>query len=85
MFYREVVQAVLIFGAKTWVLLESMSQNMEGLHVGFLKHITGQQTKQQRDGTWRREAAAKVLKESGNQPLGAYIDKWQATVAEWVV
>ena len=27
---------------------------------------------------------AKVLKESGTQTLGAYIDNQQATVAEWV-
>ena len=27
---------------------------------------------------------AKVIKEAGTQTLGAYIDKPQATVAEWV-
>ena len=28
MFYREVVQAVLLFGAKTWVLSEAMYRNL---------------------------------------------------------
>ena len=27
-FYQEVVQAVLLFGAETWVLLESMSRKL---------------------------------------------------------
>ena len=35
-FYRAVVQAVLLFGAKTWVLLAAMLQNIEGVQVGFL-------------------------------------------------
>ena len=33
MFYQAVVQAVLIFGAETWVLLESMSRKLEGVHT----------------------------------------------------
>ena len=41
-------------------------------------------SKRQRDVTWRNSAAASVLKEAGSQTLGLYIDKWQATVAEWV-
>ena len=50
----------------------------------FLRQTTGQKEKWQRDGTWRSEAADKFIKEAGTQSLGAYIDKRQATVAEWV-
>ena len=32
-FYRAVVQKVLLFGAETWVLLEEMSWNLEGVHT----------------------------------------------------
>ena len=46
MFYWAVVQAVLIFGDETWFLLEAMSKNLEGVHVGFLKQMTGKTTKQ---------------------------------------
>ena len=35
-FYRAVVQAVLLFGAETWVLLSAMLNKIEGVHVGFL-------------------------------------------------
>ena len=37
MFYQEVVQAVLNFGAETWVLLEVMPQNMDGRARGINK------------------------------------------------
>ena len=36
MFYSEVVQAVLLFGAENWILLVAMFRNMEGANVGFL-------------------------------------------------
>ena len=36
MFYREVVQAVLLFGAENWILLVAMFRKMEGANVGFL-------------------------------------------------
>ena len=57
---------------------------MEELHLGFLRHITGNKAKRQRDGTWQGEAEEKVLNEAGTQSMGAYIDKRQETVAEWV-
>ena len=84
MFYRIVVQVVFLFGVDTWVLSEAMSRNLEGVHVGFLRYITGKKEKRQRDGTWRSEAAEMVLKEVGTQILRAYIEKWQAKVEEWV-
>ena len=40
MFYWVVVQAVLLFGAETWVLLAAMSRKLEGVHVGFLIQVT---------------------------------------------
>ena len=40
-FYRTLVQAVLLFGSETWVLMEAMLQKIEGLHVGFLWQVTG--------------------------------------------
>ena len=47
MFYRAVVQTFLIFGAETWVLSEAISRNLEGVHVGFLRHITRQRSVRQ--------------------------------------
>ena len=41
-FYHSVVQAVLLFGAETWVLTAAISYKLEGAHVGFLRHVTGQ-------------------------------------------
>ena len=67
MFYWKVFQAVLLSGAETWVFPESMTRNLEVVHVGFLRHITGQREVQRKDGTWRRVAADKVIDKAGTQ------------------
>ena len=61
-----------------------MYRELEGVHVDFLIKLTGQKATRQGGGTWRSVAAARVIKEAGIQTLGTYIDKRQATVAEWV-
>ena len=40
-FYRAVVQGVLLFGVKTWVLLAAMIEKIEGVQMGFLRQVTG--------------------------------------------
>ena len=46
------VQAVLIFGADTWVFSKVMARKMEVFHVGFLRQITGKKGKRKRYRTW---------------------------------
>ena len=75
MFYLVVVQVVLLFRAKTWVLSVAISRELEGVHVEFLGQVPGQKSKQKKDGTWISATMAKVLTEAGTQTLGAYINK----------
>ena len=48
MFYQAVVQVLLLFGAKTWFFLAEMSRNLKGVHMGFLRQVTGQRANQKR-------------------------------------
>ena len=63
-------------------MLVAMSRKLEGVHVGFLRQMTGHKSKQQRGRTWRSAAAAKVLNKSGTHTLGDYIGKRKSKVAE---
>ena len=83
-FYRTVVQAVLIFGSKTWVLMAAMMQNIEGVHVGFLRKVAGKKARRIGDETWQKEGADSVLQAAGTKPLMEYTKKRQAVVVEWV-
>ena len=59
-FYRLVVQAILLYGSETWVLLTAMESKMEGMHTGFLLQITGKQARHLGDGTWETPGAEGV-------------------------
>ena len=83
-FYLTVVQAVLLFGAETWVLTEIMIQRLEGAHVIFLRKITRKQATRRRYGYWRQVTSEAVLQGAGTQTIRTYVDRRQATVAEWV-
>ena len=69
-FYRAVVQAVLLFGDETWVLLAAMINNIEGVHVVFLLQVTGMKARRLGDKTWTKEGLDRVLHAEGTKPLG---------------
>ena len=79
-----VVQAVLLFGLETWVLMAEMLQKLEGLHVGFLRQVTGTKTQSLGNEPWIKEGADRVLQAAGTKPLWEYLNRRQAMVAEWV-
>ena len=82
-FYRSVVQAMLLFRAETWVLTEMMLQKMEGVHVSFLRKVTGMSVSKLGVDTWKKEEAERVLQATGKN-VWEYIERRQVTVAEWV-
>ena len=56
MSYRAVVQVVLLIWADKWVLSAAISWDPDGVNMGFLRNVTGQKAKRQRDEAWRRKA-----------------------------
>ena len=85
MFYRAVVQAVLIFGSESWVLSAYMETVVEGTHKWFLRHIIGKQMRWNPDGTWVIPEAEVVLESVGMQSTATYISRRQGSVSQWVV
>ena len=83
-FDRAVVQAVLLFGAKTWVLLAAMLNKLKGVQMGFLRQVTGMKTRILEDATWTKEGLDRVLQTERTKLLREHINKRQAKVAEWV-
>ena len=62
-FYRVLVQAVLLFGADTWVLLAPMVQRLEVVRVGLLRHVTKLKAKILGGGSWRKLAEKKYFRD----------------------
>ena len=80
-FYWAVVQSVLLFGSKTWVLSAAMLNKIEGVHMGFLRQVMKMKAGRLGGETCTKEGTYRVLQAAWTKPLQEYIDKRQATVA----
>ena len=67
-----------------WVLSSEMLNKLDGVHVGFQQQETGMKARRLGDKTWTKEGPERVLQTAGTEPLQDYMNKRQATVAEWV-
>ena len=83
-FYRAVVQAILMYGLETWVLLAEMEKKVEGAQTGFLRQITGKQVWRIVDGAWETPRAEVVREAAVMQSVMTCIGIRQVTVAQWV-
>ena len=78
------VQAVILFGEETCVLLAAMLNKLEGVHVGFLRQAKGMKAQRIGDETWIKEGTDRVIQAAGTKLLMKYIYKRQVKLAEWV-
>ena len=51
-FFKEVVQAVLLFGAETWVLNQRIERELDSFMQGAARRITGNQPRRGGGGKW---------------------------------
>ena len=66
------------------MLTEKMIQRLEGAHVSFLWQATRENATRKMDGSWQQVTAESVLQGAGTQTFRKYVDRRQATVAEWL-
>ena len=83
-FYRALVQAILLYGSYMCVLSESMAKRVEGTHTEFLRMITGKKVGRLGDWTWETPGAKVVQEAAGAQLARIYIERRQVTLAQWV-
>ena len=73
MFYRAMVQVILLFGSDSWVLTAAMGGAEEGKRTGFLKKITGKRAWWEVDGMWYAPRAEEVRESGGTQLKKTYL------------
>ena len=61
-----------------------MTKRLEGTHTKFLQLIMGKQARRLGDGTWETPGAEGVREAAVTQSERIYIERRQATVAQWV-
>ena len=51
-FLKAVIQAVLLFGADTWVVTPRRGKDLGGLQTQLSRQLTGKLPRRTTDGTW---------------------------------
>ena len=83
-FYKAVSQAVLLFGAKTWVLTPWMEQALDRFQNRFARRITRSQPKRRGDGSWAYPPLEEALGEAGFEGIRKSVMRRQNTVAPYI-
>ena len=74
MFYKAVVQTVLLYGCESWVLSKSMDKVLAGFHHRIARQLSGC-TAKRRHGVWEYPPIAEALKTAGLFPMDEYLTR----------
>ena len=83
-FFKAVVQAVLLFGAETWVLTPMMERDLDSFHNGDACRITGRQPRIGGDGSYAQPPLKEAMREAGFEGIRQPITRRQNTVAQYI-
>ena len=87
MFYKAVVQAVLLFGSETWVLTPSTMQALCGFHIRSTYRMAREHAprKDPQSGEWHYPSSALALEEVGLHTIEHYVQVRRQTIAAYIV
>ena len=61
LFFKTIVQAVLLFGLETWFLIPCMERALVSFQHRVARHITGRQLGRQGEGVWDYPQLAEAM------------------------
>jgi len=82
-FYKVIVQTVLLYGSESWVISKAQMRALRSFHQRCARYITRRHIRQKADGSWVYPPSQEVLAEAGLLPIEDYIQKRKDTVAEF--
>ena len=82
MIYKTVVQTVLLYGSRSWIVTKDMLKIMEGFHHQADQRIAGISYRKFAEGVWEGSLMEEDLEVSGLCPMKEYIQRWQAEITE---
>ena len=77
-------QAVLLFGAETWVVTPLMGKDLGGLQTQVEIFLTGRILRRTTYGTWRYNSAATAREAAGFLTMEEYVRRRQNKVAQYI-
>ena len=85
MFYRAMIQAVLLYGSESWNLTKAMMKRLEGFHIRAAYQMARtHKPRENDDGSWTYPASKDVLEEVGLHPIEHYIRVRRNSIIDFV-
>ncbi len=84
-FYKAIVQAVLLFGSEMWKLSPLSLKSLEGFQIWAAHRMAGKMPTKNPNGTWTYPISRDVLKAVGLQTIDHYIGVRWETIARFIV
>ena len=85
MFFKVVLQAVLLYRSEIWVQTPLMGQSLGSFQHGVARHIIGRQLKRREEGGWEYPLLASAMEEVRFEEIGYDFLKSHNTVAQYIV
>jgi hypothetical protein len=84
-FYQAIVQAILLYGSKTWVISRTALVRLEGFHIRAAYRMAKTNKPKRGSGNvWEYPRSEDVLKECGMKTMEEYIRICRQTIATYV-
>jgi hypothetical protein len=83
MFYKAIVQSVLLYGSESWVLTPAMLKVLSSFHHRVARKITNRMARKV-NGAWHYPPLEPTLEMAGLYTMEAYITRRRNTIAEYV-
>jgi len=80
LFYKATIQAVLLYGAETWSLVQPLLRRLCSFHHRCARYLARSPMTQKEDGTWVSPPSETVLEQAGLFTIEEYIARRLATI-----
>lgn len=84
MFYKAIVQSVLLYGSETWVVTPQMLKMLDGFHHRIARRITNKMPTRLGNDTWHYPPIQEALDDAGLYTITEYIQRRQNTIAQYI-
>jgi hypothetical protein len=85
MFYKAIVQSVLLYGVETWVLTASMRKTLAGFHHRVGQSLSGLRPFRRLNETWEYPPVADALEACGLRTMDEYIARRREYLKSYVI
>ena len=84
LFFKAVIQVVLLFGAETWVVTPRMVTTPGGVQTQVARRLTVELPRRTTEGTWKYNSATAAREAAGFLTMEEYVRRLQNTVTQYI-